>query len=98
MIAKEQTMRNLSIAVVSALALFAGGAALAQQPQSQASVGNGRPADITLPVCDRAHTDNCLELGQNAKLDRELDQAYPQCTRMSGGQRAACFNRADGEG
>ena len=91
-------MRSLST-VVFAFLLLVSGASLAQSPQSQASVGNGRPADIQRPVCDRTHTDECIELGQNAQLDRELRNAYPQCARVSGiEQRAACFNRANGQG
>jgi len=91
-------MRSLSTAVF-AIVLIVSGAALAQSPQTQASVGSGKPADIQRPVCDRTHTDECIELGQNAQLDRQLRDTYPQCARVAGiEQRAACFNRANGQG
>lgn len=55
------------------------------------------PGGLDYPVCDRAHSDQCLELGQNASVDRQLFQAYPQCEKMKGKlERGACINKAGG--
>jgi hypothetical protein len=55
------------------------------------------PGGLDYPVCDRAHSDQCLQLGQNASVDRQLFRAYPQCEKMKGKlERAACINRAAG--
>ena len=92
-------MRRLILSCATLAALSFGGAALAASPQSQAYGGNGAPAEIQLPVCDRTHTDHCIEFGQNAQLDRQLNQSYPQCARVGGiAEKAACFNRAAGSG
>ena len=55
------------------------------------------PGGLDYPVCDRAHSDQCLQLGQNASVDRQLLRAYPQCEKMKGKlERGACINDAAG--
>ncbi|HKX09994.1 MAG TPA: hypothetical protein VJN67_17475 [Stellaceae bacterium] len=78
-----------ALATISALfVLGVGGAALAAA---------NLPGGLEYPVCDRAHSDHCMQLGQNASVDRQLFQAYPQCQKMKGKlQRGACINRAGG--
>lgn len=77
------------LATISALfVLGVGGAALAAA---------NLPGGLEYPVCDRAHSDQCMQLGQNASVDRQLFQAYPQCQKMKGKlERGACINRAGG--
>ncbi|MGH7122813.1 MAG: hypothetical protein ACREFI_00465 [Stellaceae bacterium] len=55
------------------------------------------PGGLEYPVCDRAHSDQCLQLGQNASVDRQLFKAYPKCEKMKGKlARGACINNAGG--
>jgi hypothetical protein len=55
------------------------------------------PGGLDYPVCDRTHSDQCLQLVQNAAVDRQLFCAYPQCEKMKGKlERGACINNAGG--
>ena len=67
--AKEEiTMNRLLASALVVAALGLGANAMAASPT---------PAGMSYPVCDRAHKDSCLQLGQNAQLDRQLNQSYP---------------------
>ena len=49
------------------------------------------------PICDRSHSDNCMQLGQNASMDRQLLKAHPECQKIKGKlERGACINKAGG--
>lgn len=77
------------LATIAAVSILAGGGA--------ALAAVNLPGGLEYPVCDRAHSDNCMQLGQNASVDRQLFQAYPQCEKMKGKlARGACINRAGG--
>ena len=81
-------MKRLLATTTAAIVLGFGGAALA---------ATNLPGGLDYPVCDRAHSDQCLQLGQNAPVDRQLFQAYPQCEKMRGKlERGACINKAGG--
>lgn len=82
----------LTVLVTSMLGL--GGAALAATPQSVATPAS-LPGGLNYPICDRTHHDQCLQLGQNVSLDRQLLKAYPQCEKVKGKEeRGACINGA----
>ncbi len=81
-------MKRLLPTLAAVLVLGAGGAALA---------ATNLPGGLDYPVCDRTHSDQCLQLGQNASVDRQLFQAYPQCEKMKGKlARGTCINNAGG--
>jgi len=83
-------MSRLMTLVVVAAALGLGANAMAASPT---------PGDMKYPVCDRSHTDSCLELGRSAQIDRELNQTYPNCAKVKGKQqKAACINDAVSKG
>ena len=64
---------------------------------SAALAATSLPGGLDYPVCDRTHSDHCLQLGQNASVDRQLFKAYPQCEKMKGKlERGACINKAGG--
>ncbi|HEV3177502.1 MAG TPA: hypothetical protein VGZ72_16025 [Stellaceae bacterium] len=64
---------------------------------SAAHAATNLPGGLDYPVCDRAHSDQCLQLGQNTSVDRQLFRAYPQCEKMKGKlERGACINDAAG--
>jgi hypothetical protein len=77
------------LATMTALfVLGVGGAALA---------ASNLPGGLEYPVCERTHSDQCLQLGQNASMDRQLLKAYPQCGKIKGKlDRGACINNAGG--
>jgi hypothetical protein len=81
-------MKRVLATITALFVLGVGGAALAAA---------NLPGGLDYPVCDRTHADQCLQLGQNASVDRQLFQAYPQCQKMKGKlERGACINRAGG--
>ncbi|HLJ19921.1 MAG TPA: hypothetical protein VKU84_06975 [Stellaceae bacterium] len=81
-------MKRLLCTVAAVFVLGAGGAALA---------ATNLPGGLDYPICDRAHSDQCIQLGQNASVDRQLFKAYPQCEKMKGKlERGACINKAGG--
>ena len=81
-------MKRVLATIAALFVLGLGGAALAAA---------NLPGGLDYPVCDRTHSDQCMQLGQNASVDRQLFQAYPQCQKMKGKlQRGACINRAGG--
>ncbi len=81
-------MKPVLATMTALFVLGAGGVALAAA---------NLPGGLEYPVCDRAHSDQCLQLGQNASVDRQLFQAYPQCQKIKGKlERGACINRAGG--
>ena len=81
-------MKRLLPILAAVFVLGTGGAALAAA---------NLPGGLDYPVCDRAHSDQCLQLGQNTSVDRQLFQAYPQCEKMKGKlERGACINKAGG--
>ena len=81
-------MKRVLATTTALFVLGVGGAALAAA---------NLPGGLEYPVCDRAHSDQCMQLGQNASVDRQLFQAYPQCQKMKGKlERGACINRAGG--
>jgi len=81
-------MKRLLATTTAAIVLGIAGAALA---------ASNLPGGLDYPVCDRMHSDQCLQLGQNASVDRQLFRAYPQCQRMKGKlERGACINQAGG--
>jgi len=64
---------------------------------SVALAATNLPGGLDYPVCDRTHSDQCLQLGQNASVDRQLFRAYPQCEKMKGRlERGSCINKAGG--
>ncbi|HTZ77458.1 MAG TPA: hypothetical protein VMC10_06110 [Stellaceae bacterium] len=80
-------MYRLMALVMVTAALGLGTTAMAASPSPQ--------TDMKYPVCDRTHTDSCLELGRSAAIDRELNQTYPNCAKVKGKQqKAACINEA----
>ena len=83
-------MKRVLVSMLAAMVLGLGGAALAAT--------SGTPAGgLGYPVCDRTHSDQCLQLGQNTTADRQLFKAYPQCEKMKGKlERGACINDAGG--
>ena len=83
-------MNRLLALIFAIAALGIGANAVAASPA---------PAAMKYPVCDRTHTDSCLQLGQNAQLDRQLNQSYPNCAKLRGReQKAACINNAIAKG
>jgi hypothetical protein len=81
-------MKRLLAMTTATIVLGLGSAALA---------ATNLPGGLDYPVCDRAHSDQCLQLGQNASVDRQLLRAYPQCEKMKGKlERGACINDAAG--
>jgi hypothetical protein len=49
------------------------------------------------PVCDRTHSDQCLQLGQNEPIDRQLFKAYPRCEKVKRKlDRGTCIDDAGG--
>ena len=81
-------MKRVLATIAALFVLGVGGAALA---------ATNLPGGLDYPVCDRAHSDNCMQLGQNASADRQLFKAYPQCQKMKGKlERGACINQAGG--
>ena len=81
-------MKRLLFTLAAVVVLGAGGTALA---------ATNLPGGLDYPVCDRTHSDQCLQLGQNASVDHQLFQAYPQCEKMKGKfERGACINKAGG--
>ena len=81
-------MKRVLATITALFVLGVGGAALAAA---------NLPGGLDYPVCDRTHSDQCMQLGQNASVDRQLFQAYPQCQKMKGKlERGACINRAGG--
>lgn len=87
-------MRNTLIPILMASMLTVGGAALAASAPSGAQPENST-GDAGYVVCDRTHKDQCLQLGDNVALDRQLYQAHPQCVKLKGKEeRGACINGA----
>ena len=81
-------MKRLLPTLAAAFVLGVSGAALAAA---------NLPGGLEYPVCDRTHSDQCLQLGQNASVDRQLMKAYPQCSKMKGKlERGTCINNAGG--
>ncbi len=81
-------MKRVLATMTTLFVLGVGGAALA---------ATNLPGGLEYPVCDRSHSDQCLQLGENASVDRQLFQAYPQCQKMKGKlARGACINQASG--
>ncbi len=81
-------MKRVLVSMLAVSVLGFGSAALA---------ATELPGGLGYPVCDRTHSDQCLQLGQNAKADRQLFRAYPQCEKMKGKlERGACINEAGG--
>ncbi len=81
-------MKRVLATMTALFFLGASGAALA---------ATNLPGGLDYPVCDRTHSDNCMQLGQNASMDRQLLKAYPQCQKIKGKlQRGACINEAGG--
>jgi hypothetical protein len=84
----EPPMKRLLATTTVVIVLGFGSAALA---------ATNLPGGLDYPVCDRAHSDQCLQLGQNASVDRQLFRAYPQCEKMKGKlERGSCINKAGG--
>jgi hypothetical protein len=88
-------MRYTAITVLVTSMLTVGGAAIAATAPSSATP-ESLPGGLSYPVCDRTHRDQCLQLGQNVAMDRQLYQAFPQCQKLKGNkeERAACINSA----
>ena len=81
-------MKRVLATVTALFVLGVGGGALAAA---------NLPGGLDYAVCDRTHSDNCLQLGQNTSVDRQLFKAYPQCQKMKGKlARGACINDAGG--
>lgn len=81
-------MKRVLATMTAVLALGFGGAAVA---------ATNLPGGLDYPVCDRTHSDQCLQLGQNASVDRRLFRAYPQCEKMKGKlECGTCINQAGG--
>jgi hypothetical protein len=81
-------MKRLLPTLAAAFVLGVSGAAIA---------ATNLPGGLEYPVCDRTHSDQCLQLGQNASVDRQLMKAYPQCAKMKGKlERGTCINNAGG--
>jgi hypothetical protein len=50
---------------------------------------------VNFPICDRTHNDRCVQLGQNAALDRQINERHPQCAKIANKERKAeCVNTA----
>jgi hypothetical protein len=82
----------LAAAAVSLVLALGAGSAFAQAGQQPAL---NLPPGISFPMCDGAHSDQCLQLGQNSDLDRRVDQLYPQCAKLGDPRRkGACVNAA----
>ena len=81
-------MKRVLATMTTLCFLGASGAALA---------ATNLPGGLDYPVCDRTHSDNCMQLGQNASMDRQLLKAYPQCQKIKGKlERGTCINGAGG--
>ena len=86
-------MKRVLVSMLAAMVLGSGGAASAATSGTSANL----PGGLGYPVCDRTHSDQCLQLGQNTTADRQLFKAYPQCEKMKGKQeRGSCINDAGG--
>ena len=81
-------MKRVLATMTTLFFLGAGGAALA---------ASSTPGGVDYPVCDRSHSDNCIQLGQNKSLDRQLMKEHPQCGKIKGKlERGACINGGGG--
>ena len=81
-------MKHVLATMTALFFLGASGAALAASSSQGAQ---------NYPVCDRTHSDQCIQLGQNASMDRQLLREYPQCQKIKGKlERGACINKAGG--
>src|SRR5580704_4563099 len=60
---RRALMKRLLAMTTATIVLGLGSAALA---------ATNLPGGLDYPVCDRAHSDQCLQLGQNASVDRQL--------------------------
>ncbi len=80
----------LSVAMSSLTLALGASVALAQTtPPAPLNL----PPGISFPMCDAAHTDQCLQLGQNTDLDHRVDQLFPKCAKMGDPKRkGACVN------
>jgi hypothetical protein len=86
-------MKRVLLSMLTVIVIGFGGTALAASSGNSANT----PGGIGYPVCDRTHSDQCLQLGQNASVDRQLLRSYPQCEKMKGKlQRGTCINEASG--
>jgi len=86
-------MRMFVVAAAGALVLALGASAVVAQTAQPAPLN--LPPGIAFPMCDAAHTDQCLQLGENADLDRRVNQLYPQCAKLGDPKRkGACVNAA----
>jgi hypothetical protein len=87
-------MRYMAISFLVTSMLAVGGAAMAATAPSSATPEN-LPGGLSYPLCDRTHRDQCLQLGQNVSMDRQLYQVFPQCQKLKGkDERAACIKNA----
>lgn len=86
-------MRIFFIAAAGSLALALGAGTVFAQTGQPAPLN--LPPGISFPMCDAAHSDQCLQLGQNADLDRKVNQLYPQCAKLGDPKhKGACVNAA----
>lgn len=99
-------MRTTLISTAVAAALVCGPVATAAFAASQARTAAASPAStrttlaptrtsLQWPVCDKTHTDHCIELGWCKRLDKETNRAYPQCASLKNRMvKASCIETA----
>lgn len=76
-------------------AFAAGPAQTAAAPAATAAAATPKQSSLQWPVCDKSHTDHCIELGRYKRLDRETNRAYPHCaTIKSRTAKASCIETA----
>lgn len=91
-------MRKTLISTAIATALVCGPlatAAFAANPARTAPTASPATASLQWPVCDKTHTDHCIELGKYKRLDQETNRVYPQCAKIhSRTAKASCVEAA----
>ena len=99
-------MRTTLISTAVAAALVCGPVATAAFAASQARTAAASPAptrstpaptrtSLQWQVCDKTHTDSCIELGWHKWLDKETNRVYPQCAIiMNRVAKASCIETA----
>ena len=99
-------MRTTLIAAAVAAALVCGPVATAAFAASQAWTAAASPASTRTtpaptrtnpqwPVCNKTHTDHCIELGWCKRRDKETNRAYPQCASIKNRMaKASCIETA----
>ena len=85
----------LVCAPLATAALAASAPRTAAPPAKTAATTGPTRTSLRWPVCDKTHTDHCIELGWYKRLDRETNRAYPQCAKINGRTaKASCIETA----